>query len=294
MGTSRPIAITPANFARNAPALCTLPPSPSAVRSRRGRARCSAAGPPGSRRRPPVALSRCAPLRSGPVAVGRDAWPPPPVGAPHPPGSRRRAITRGGSPPRCAAWHPAPSPHPVAAPRGRAQPIAHYTRSLPVRRDEDIAPYRHYAREFRTQCPRPLHHPAFARTPWSGPVAVGRDAIARAQLTASRRRAMARCRCAACQVAHAESFAGGRLRAPPLAAQGAASVLPTRRARRQSSPRAGRGVSPRTGRSMPPRRDSRAGRASQQKKNVTAACTAVTLQSKHDCSSMNLSTSGTE
>ena len=27
-----------------------------------------------------------------------------------PPGSRRRAFARGGSPPRCAAWHPAPLP----------------------------------------------------------------------------------------------------------------------------------------------------------------------------------------
>ena len=107
--------------------------------------------------------------------------------------SRRRAIARGGSPPRCVASHLAlpaaphracllarsrtpsetlKSPavahrlcapiHPVpslfvtlcvknnrtfAAPRCAN---SHHTRSLPVRRDGDIAPYRHYARKIRT------------------------------------------------------------------------------------------------------------------------------------------------
>ena len=51
----------------------------------------------------------------------------PAAGAPQPPGSRRRAIARGGSPPRCAAWHPviparAPRPRPVVRSRcGRAR-----------------------------------------------------------------------------------------------------------------------------------------------------------------------------
>ena len=39
-----------------------------------------------------IVCSRCRPSPyGGPVAVGRDAWPQPPVGNPHPPGSRRRA-----------------------------------------------------------------------------------------------------------------------------------------------------------------------------------------------------------
>ncbi len=59
-------------------------------------------------RLPPFRPSRAP--RSCPVAVGRDAWPPPPVGAPHL--SARAAI---------------------------------YPRALPGRRDGDIAPYRHYA-----------------------------------------------------------------------------------------------------------------------------------------------------
>ena len=51
---------------------------------------------------------------------------------------------------------------------------AHYTRALPVRRDGDIAPYRHYARKICT----PFTPPSVrtARAPWCGPVAVGRDA----------------------------------------------------------------------------------------------------------------------
>ena len=42
---------------------------------------------------------------------------------------------------------------PVFVPRRRAQPIAHYTRSLPVWRDGDIAPYRHYTRGILTHRP---------------------------------------------------------------------------------------------------------------------------------------------
>ena len=51
-----------------------------AIRSRCGRAQCLAAtargGSPPSR----LARSRCRPSPYGPVAVGRNAWPPPPVG----------------------------------------------------------------------------------------------------------------------------------------------------------------------------------------------------------------------
>ncbi len=56
--------------------------------------------PPPSRAiaRAPLRAPRCRVPWCGPVAVGRDVWPSPPVGAPHPPGSRRRASAR------CAAW----------------------------------------------------------------------------------------------------------------------------------------------------------------------------------------------
>ena len=141
-------------------------------------------------------------------------------------------------------------PHPacpVARPRRCAPPSCpvypritsgriihgHGVRALPVRRDGDIAPYRHYTREGRT--PYPLHITRAitsavrtARAPWCSPVAVGRDVpIAPPRLAAVRGlasrtprtpspRAITRGgsppRCAAehraaWQVAHAESFA---------------------------------------------------------------------------------------
>ena len=56
---------------------------------------------------------------------------------------------------RCAAWNPAPH---ARAPL----PTHHYTRALPVRRDENIAPYRNYTRDNRTLCPRPSLAPRCA------------------------------------------------------------------------------------------------------------------------------------
>ena len=79
-----------------------LPRSCLIVRSRCGRARCPhrAAAPHGAVRslasRPTAARSRVLHARGslcGPVAVGLDGRPSPPVGAPHPPGSRRRAAS---------------------------------------------------------------------------------------------------------------------------------------------------------------------------------------------------------
>ena len=73
---------------------------------RRASARCAAWHPALSPHPLPLTLPRHA-HRPCPVAVRRNAWPPPPVGAPHPPGSRHRASAR------CAAWHLA---HPRRAP----------------------------------------------------------------------------------------------------------------------------------------------------------------------------------
>ena len=58
-------------------------------------ARAQAASP-AVHRRAPSPRRACSHARislCGPIAVGRDAWPPPPVGAPHPPGSRRRTAS---------------------------------------------------------------------------------------------------------------------------------------------------------------------------------------------------------
>ena len=57
-----------------------------------------------------IVASQCRAHLSFGLAIRRDAWPQPPVGVPHPPGSRHRACPRGGSPPRCAACSPAPLP----------------------------------------------------------------------------------------------------------------------------------------------------------------------------------------
>ena len=109
----------------------------------------------------------------GPVAIGRDAWPPPPVGAPHLP-------TRAAAPLSVAARHRSTRLcivhtlrvlHAVACQqglpargtvRGRAAHPARchdraaiYPRALPGRRDRDIAPYRHYTRPYAP--PFPAH-----------------------------------------------------------------------------------------------------------------------------------------
>ena len=72
-----------------------------------------------------------------------------------------RHVARGGSPPRCAAWSPAPLPVPLSY-----GPVA-------VGRDVPIAPPRRMAR-CAAWPPAPL-----ARAPWSGPVARSRCGRAR-------------------------------------------------------------------------------------------------------------------
>ena len=132
----------------------------------------------------------------------------PAAGAPHPPGSRRRAITRGGSPPRYAAWRVAHAESfacrgsvrgtvrgtvrtqrnvIIEPPLPTQNSHAHYHGgALPGRRDGDIAPYRHYAREIRTRI-TPVSRCGRARCP--------------------HRAAAPSARCAAWHRAHAESFA---------------------------------------------------------------------------------------
>ena len=89
-----------------------------------------------------------------PVAVERDGRPSPPVGAPHPPGSRRRASAR------CAAWQvahaesfacrglPAGAPRPRHGARQGRAPGA-----MLGRRASRLAPYRHYARTLTRASP---------------------------------------------------------------------------------------------------------------------------------------------
>ena len=89
--------------------------------------------------------------------------------------SRRRAIARGGSPPRCAAWHRAHAEsfacrgsvrgtvrgraaHPARCHNRAAITHAIFARALPRRRDRDIAPYRHYAPHYAPLISR-RHHP---------------------------------------------------------------------------------------------------------------------------------------
>ena len=95
------------------------PPCPVAMRSRRRTPlRDPIAGTPAhypggaiGTSRPTAITPHCRAPWSYPIAIqsrcGRARCSP--VGAPD---SRRRAFARGGSPPRCAAWHPAPLPHP--------------------------------------------------------------------------------------------------------------------------------------------------------------------------------------
>ncbi len=138
------------------------------------------------RHTPPRAPRPC------PVAVGRDVPIAPPrqrrgarlciprtmhTPSPAPSGPLARAAApyaRGGSPPRCAALHPAYHAHPVGLPR-LCRPH-HYTRALPGRRDGDIAPYRHYTRDNRTLCPRPVPRPVarFSITPTHFPRCIAR------------------------------------------------------------------------------------------------------------------------
>ena len=90
-----------------------------------------------------------------------------------------RHVARGVSPPRCVALPPAPSPaRPSScASLHRPSPVVrtvHYSRALPVRRDGDIAPYRHYTHAPSRHLARTTHTPRCARR--SCPVTVGRDA----------------------------------------------------------------------------------------------------------------------
>ena len=150
-----------------------------------------------SRRRVPRSCPvACAP-RPCPVAV-RTARPPLRQGAML---GRRvsrlappRRIARGGSPLRCAAWQVAhagsfagaspcaphsragrgvQSPHPRHSRGPSPTPPAprHYTRTLPVRRDGDIAPYRYYTRVVRPRRAHPRALPPLARAPSPSPVA---------------------------------------------------------------------------------------------------------------------------
>ena len=131
-----------------------------------------------------------------------------------------------------------------------APSCCHCPRALPVRRDGDIAPYRHYTRKIRTPSssrppylPRP-RGPVAARTPRvlrrfplvlparrDGDIAPYRHytrPLARVPRRTPTPRRIARGgsppRCAAWQIAHAESFAGGVSVRPHIAAQGAASA----------------------------------------------------------------------
>ena len=91
---------------------------------------------------PPRRASSCAPWSCAPLVRhgGRTRW-----SAAGPPGSCRRAIARGGSPPQCAAWHPArtaralPSCSMAVGRTARVLPSC----GLAVGRDVPIAPPRH-------------------------------------------------------------------------------------------------------------------------------------------------------
>ena len=136
---------------------------------------------------PLVVRPTCAPWCS-PVAVRRDAWPP---------GLPARAAAPSA---RCAAWHPVPRCH-IRLRYTRLIRAAIYPLALPVRRDGDIAPYRHYthgshtrysnaplARALRTRplperrraaSPVTARHPRPRRTPSKSPVAARHPADSR-------------------------------------------------------------------------------------------------------------------
>ena len=110
------------------------------------------------------------------IAVGRDGWPPPPVGAPHPPGSRRHypwRITRAARHRGARHCRPVTVRTPVSrcasAPTHHAMPchMAHYPGGAMVGgRASRLAPYRHYTCAFSPPHPaipfRP--RPVAART----------------------------------------------------------------------------------------------------------------------------------
>ena len=151
-----------------------------------------------------AAVPHGAPPLRGPVAVGRNV----PIAPP-------RRIARGGSPPRCAAWHRAHAEsfacrgsvrgtvrgrvaHPARCRDRAAITPAHYlwahyprprgTRITRAARwsaatarggspPSRLAPYRHYTRSSRARITPPVRTRPCARcrAPWCGPVAVGRD-----------------------------------------------------------------------------------------------------------------------
>ena len=125
---------------------------PITVRTARAAWRYGAMSPSRRQPAPPRTPHRCTHRPCG-MAVGRDV----PI-APHRPVAVR--------PTRI------PLPCPVVRSRDHAQPIAHYTRALPGRRDG--RPPGLPARALPPLRPR-NSHAIRRRTPWCGPVAVGRD-----------------------------------------------------------------------------------------------------------------------
>ena len=99
--------------------------------------------------------------------------------------SRRRAVARGGSPPRCVAWYPTlahrpwwlPVRSPGAIPLSPAITHAHYPcGAMGTSRPTAITPVQFAPHSTR---PRPLAARSTlalrCALPWAGPVAVGRD-----------------------------------------------------------------------------------------------------------------------
>ena len=104
----------------------------------------------------------------GPVEAGRDGRPSPPVGAPHPPGSRRRASAR------CAAWQVAHAESFACrgSVRGTVRDAITNANYVPL-----LHPRMASRAIARAPLPCPVATPprAACRVPWCGPVAVGRD-----------------------------------------------------------------------------------------------------------------------
>ena len=120
--------------------------------------------------------------------------------------SRRRAIARGGSLPRCVAWHPAPHrahpPRLLPAPPRRAHrpcPVAVWPPGLPARAASPRG--RAHLVPSRRIAPHSCPHRAAAPSSCAPPV----PRCGRARCP--HRAAAPPARCAAWQVAHAESFA---------------------------------------------------------------------------------------